>query len=345
MRVVAVMVLVGCYAPAPKAGSPCVTDHDCPRRYVCSPATSSCEDTAAEPDAAELIDAPLIDGCTPSREICGNGIDEDCEGTDPACAANDVAAGAIDVTAGGTFTGNALLARDDIGANGCGLDGGRDLFFQVDQAAAQVYYFDTFGSNYNTVIRVYAKPCTQVGTGANAAACSDDACGGAQGQVAISLPAGRSCIVIDQKSEADPNGMMMLRVIKGGRNAMPLAAGTQSINGGDTCMSTNSIEPVDNAMCDGPGSGGKDHAYFFTTCPNQTLKLDADICPEPSWDPVLHVRRQSDNMQIGCNDDSCGAGPRITNVNITGGLLYYLFVDGFDPTFCGTYQLHTNLRP
>lgn len=345
MRALALFALVGCYAPTPKAGSPCVDDRDCPSSLLCSPATGTCEATASQPDAPEMmIDAPLVDGCTPVREICGNAIDEDCDAMDPACAANDVAAGAVDVTAGGTFPGNALLARDDVAANGCGGDGGRDLYYQVDLAAPQVYYFDTFGSNFNTVIRVYAKACTQVGTGAMATACVDDACTTTQGQVAASLPTGKSCIVIDQKTSAETNGTVVLRVIRGGRDAMPLAAGLQSINGGDTCMATNTIDPLD-ANCDGPGRDGKDHAYFFTTCPNQTLKLDADICPEPNWDPVLHVRRQSDNAQIGCNDDTCGWGPRITNVNITGGLLYYLFVDGFDASYCGTYQLHTNLRP
>jgi hypothetical protein len=193
------------------------------------------------------------------------------------------------------------------------------------------------------VIRVYAKPCAMVGTGAGAAACVDDACGGIKGLIAASLPTGKSCIVIDQKADAEDTGTVVLRVVKGGRDARPLASGVQN-NASDTCTATNTIEQLDQ-NCDSPGNGGKDHAYFFTTCPGQTLRLDADICPEPSWDPVLHVRRHSDNTQIGCNDDSCGFGPRITNVTISGGALYYLFVDGFDDMECGPYSLDTNLRP
>src|SRR5688572_22217502 len=101
-------VLCACYAPSPQAGSPCVDDRDCPSAFACI--AGSCGGTA--PEAS--IDAPRVEGCTPSREICGNGIDEDCDAMDPACAANDVAAGAIDVTAGGTFPGDALLANDDV---------------------------------------------------------------------------------------------------------------------------------------------------------------------------------------------------------------------------------------
>lgn len=265
---------------------------------------------------------------------------------DPACAANDVAAGAVDVTAGGVFPGNALLANDDV-SGACGGAGGRDLFYEVALAAPQVYMFDTFGASFDTVIRVYPKACGLVGAGAGTATCIDDACSGTKSQVAVSLPAGKSCIVIDQKSEAELTGSVALRVVKGGRDARPLAPGAQ-VTTGDTCGSTNTIDPL-NQNCDEPGEDGKDHAYFFTTCPGQTLKLDADMCPEPDWDAVLHVRRHVDNAQVGCNDDACGNGPRITNVSLTTagaiGGLYYLFVDGWTANDCGAYSLDTNLRP
>ena len=107
--------------------------------------TSTCErtDRAVDSGLDPVIDAPIdafvTDGCTPGQEICGNDIDEDCDTIDPACAANDVAGGAINVTAGGMFTGDALAARDDVMANGCGGNGGRDLFYRVDLNARQVY--------------------------------------------------------------------------------------------------------------------------------------------------------------------------------------------------------------
>ena len=240
------------------------------------------------------------------------------------------------------FTGDALLATDDVLANGCGGDGGRDLFFRVVLTAPQVYYFDTFGSSYDTVVRVYRKSCAAVGTGAGAAACVDDACGGGQSQVAVSLPAGESCIVVDQRDAAQPTGDLALRVVRGGRDGLPLERGARTASG-DTCSATNASEPLDQ-NCDGPGGGGKDHAYFFTTCPNETLRLDADTCPEPSWDPVLYVKRVNGD-QLACNDDSCGWGARLTNATISNSTLYFLFVDGFDSSFCGPYQLDTNLRP
>lgn len=340
------MLLLGaCYAPHASTGSPCVDDSGCPTPLVCSPATMTCERDRALVDApladSPLADAPLIDGCTPSAEVCGDGIDQDCNGSDVACAVNDGPSGAIDVTAGGTFTGNALLAKDDVNASGCGMTGGRDLFFNVTLTKPEVYYFDTFGSSYNTIVRVYAKSCSQVGAGAGAAACGDDACGGSQTQLAVPLPTGSSCVVIDQ-ADATQTGSLTLHVMKGGRDGLILATGMQTTNG-DTTNSTNLQDPID--MCDAPGSGGRDVAYFFTVCPQASMLLDADLCPAPTWDPVLYVSRvDNTTTQLACRDDDCGNGPHLTNVAINGGKLFVLYVDGFDPTFFGTFTMHSNVR-
>lgn len=286
--------------------------------------------------------SPLTTTCEPPGHG-GTDASADCETLDLACAANDVAGGAINVTAGGMFTADALAARDDVGPNGCGADGGRDLFYRVVLDAPQVYYFDTFGSSFNSVVRVYRKPCAMVGTGADYAACDNDACGGDQSQLAISLPSGESCIVIDQNAAAETTGATTLRVIPGGRDGARMAAGVQTYTG-DTCASTNITEPI-NQYCDEPGSGGKDRAYFFTSCPGETLRLDANTCnATTTFDSVLYVKRVS-GIQLACNDDACMSNARLTDASISNGPLYFLYVDGFGPTFCGPYQLDTNLRP
>jgi hypothetical protein len=130
-------------------------------------------------------------------------------------------------------------------------------------------------------------------------------------------------------------------VVRGNRDGMPLARGAQTYTG-DTCSATNTSEAAPQS-CGGP-PGAKDHTYFFTTCPGETLRLDADTCPEPNWDPVLYVKRVNGD-ELDCDDDSCGVGPRLTSAPISNSTLYFLFLDGFDPSDCGSYQLDTNLRP
>jgi hypothetical protein len=68
------------------------------------------------------------------------------------------------------------------------------------------------------------------------------------------------------------------------------------------------------------------------------------VCPAPAWDPVLYVKRVNGD-QLGCNDDTCGSGPQLIGVPISGSSLYFLFLDGFAPQECGSYSLDTNLRP
>jgi hypothetical protein len=308
---------------------------------TCEPPGTTSPD-APLPRDAPSIDTPPTDADCSQPEVCGDGVDQDCNGSDVACAVNDGPGGAVDVTAGGMFTGNALNARDDVDANGCGGSGGRDLFYSVTLTQPEVYYFDTFGSSFNTVVRVYGKPCAQVGTGSGASACGDDSCGGTQTQLAVPLPTGQSCIVVDQ-SDAAQTGSLVLRVMRGKRDGLILATGMQT-TAGNTTTGTNVTDPID--MCDAPGSGGRDVAYFFTVCPGVTLTLDADICPAPAWDPVLYVSRvtSASTTQLACRDDNCGAGPDLQNISITNGQLFVLYVDGFDPTFYGPFTMHSNIR-
>jgi len=278
----------------------------------------------------------------PTGVPCDNDSDcpapQTCEQATMSCELDD--GGAIDVTGGGTFGADLAAATDDVPASGCGSDGGRDVAFRVRLSAPEVYYFDTFDSSFDTTLRVYDMPCAMVGSGGGYTVCADDACGGSRSQVALSLPAGESCIVIDQAPGQDA-GTLSLKVIAGTRDGQPLPDGDQTLHG-DTCGSENLTEPEDR-NCDGPGRDGKDVAYFFTTCPGESRLLDASICPEPSWDPVLYVR-QVDGRQIGCNDDSCGHGPSIDNVDIDGSTFFFLYVDGFDAGECGDFDLVTSLR-
>jgi hypothetical protein len=101
----------------------------------------------------------------PVAEICGDGIDQDCSGSDPVCPVNDGPAGAINISAGGTFTADLVAARNDQDFSGtsCGSTGGRDLFYTFTLPAAEVVYLDTFTSNFDTTLRLFAGSCTALG--------------------------------------------------------------------------------------------------------------------------------------------------------------------------------------
>jgi hypothetical protein len=139
---------------------------------------------------------------SPSAELCGNSVDEDCNGADVTCPSNDSAAGAIDISAGGTFTVDLTAAHDDNWAAStatldCGDPGGRDAFYQFTLPAEEVVYFDTFASSFDTVVRIYAGTCSALGA---IKTCGDDACATTRSQGALDLLAGTYCLVVDQFS-------------------------------------------------------------------------------------------------------------------------------------------------
>lgn len=350
-----------CYSPSVPTGAPCDKDHGCPRPLICAAATSTCERT--EVDASLLdseqpidafvppIDSPPIQGCTPMGfDTCGDGIDQDCDGADEVCAANDLAPDAIDVTMGGTLSGDLNLACDNAPEAGCGNAGGRDLFYKVTLTEPQVYYFDTFGSNFDTTVRVFpGKACTAIAA-TDMPSCSDHACGGGQSQLALELPAGTSCVVVDQNS-AVAQGAMMLKVTAAGHVGERLLPGPRTLSG-DTCTSADTWKAQCGAV------GGKEDAYFFTVCPGATAHVDASTCVDVNathFDTVLFVRKAPAGMgsTLACSDDAptCAARPDrpdhpdgsiLDNVAAAGPGVFFLVVDGYDS--CGTYVMDARLQ-
>jgi hypothetical protein len=353
MRAAVVLVLVGCYAPHAVPGSPCASDGSCPDGLQCVAATCVAPGTSDDAPVSTMPDAHLVDGCTPSGpELCGDGIDQDCDGIDPACAANDAPGDAIDISAGGTFMADLTYAHDDVSQTGCSGDGGRDVFYKVVLSAPEVVYFDTFGSSFGTVVRVIAgSACTATGA---VPACTAGACGGAQSQLAQSLPAGTSCVIVDQHA-GDTTGALVLHVKRAGRDATPLAAGVHTMTG-NSCSGANVTQPGNGCVIN-DSKTAEDVAYYFTACPAQTLTLDASTCADSTkthYDTVMYLRAAGTNQSIACDDDSntCTARPdradghpdgSIISGSATGPNLFMLTVDGYDGA-CGVYQLDTNLQ-
>lgn len=344
MRWFFVLVLGACYAPVPQPGSPCDDEHPCPSQLVCAAGTDRCERTD--------VDAPVPECTVTGAEICGDAIDQDCDGADTACAANDLAADAIDVTLGGTFEADLTFAHDDAPQKGCLGDGGIDVFYRITLSAPQLYYFDTFGTSFDSIVRVFPGTACDAITGSQTPSCDHDACASRDAQEVVTLPSGTSCVVVDQKA-GETGGAMKLRVIAGGRTGSALAAGPATVTG-DTCTSTNQTDP--NTPCNDVADA-KDIGYWFTACPGETRRLDASTCVAPAnthFDTAIYLRAAG-QQDLVCVDDTsaCPARPDradmqpdgsvFTNVAAVGPGLFWLVVDGFAAAACGGYQLDTNL--
>jgi hypothetical protein len=163
---------------------------------------------------------------SPTAETCGDGIDQDCNGSDAVCPTNDQPGGAINISAGGTFTADLTAARNDQDFSGsfCGSTGGRDVYYTFTLPAAEVVYLDTFGSNFDTDLRVFAGSCTALGA---LQSCFDDQCSVTQTQGALSLAAGTYCLVVDQFSSFQTSGALTLTLTRGGRTGTAISTGLE----------------------------------------------------------------------------------------------------------------------
>ena len=334
MRIWGLLLLAGCYAAHPGAGSPC-SEGPCPTGLVCSPASQTCELTAIDAGVV-AIDAPYV-----------SMIDAAMVAPPP----NDTAGGAIDVSAGGTFTADLSGAHDDAPNASCNGHGGVDVFYTVRLDAAQVLYFDTFGSSFATELRVYpGKSCSSL----NTPICNEAACGGAHSQFALQLPAGTSCIVIDQKA-GETGTDLQLHVQLGGRAGTRLSGGAQTYTD-DSCADGTNATNAPAACVSGDNNTAKDIGYFFTVCPNTTSHLDATTCADPTqthFDTVMYLGKEG-GSSLACEDDDNTCQPRterpdkadgsiLHSVAVTGPGLFWLTVDGYDGQ-CGGFQLVTNLQ-
>ncbi|HEU0035142.1 MAG TPA: MopE-related protein [Kofleriaceae bacterium] len=281
---------------------------------------------------------------TPSAELCGNAVDEDCSGADAVCPPNDTPAGAIDISSGGTFTVDLAAAHDDHFLSqppeDCGDPGGRDVFYKFTLPAAEVVYFDTFGSSYDTVVRIVAGSCTSMGA---LQRCEDDACSSTRSQGAVQLAAGQYCLVVDQFSAAATTGATTLHFTRGRRTGTAIAAASGTRTGSTTGKANQSV-----AGCEA-NSNQPDDAVFFLTCPATTTTVGASTCTGSTFDTVVYLRSGSANTSdVACSDDEASCGnfqSRFSGAQVTGPNIHWLIVDGFGLTGNGTYTLSYTIAP
>jgi len=320
----------------------------CPSGLVCA-ADNTCQLPGTMPMTDAPIDTPVsvIDGppdaelCT--SEICGDGIDQNCDGLDNPCPANDSAQGAIDVSAGGDFTADLTYATSDSSTGGsaaCGTNGGRDVFYSINASKSSVWYFDTFGSNFDTVIRVFPGACKN-GT-ATGVVCHNDQCNTTQSQWVGTVAAGDNCVVISQRAASDASSQLMLHVEPGAWN------GTLLPGGPNKTTTSTTVGLVDDSSATCGGAGGPDKAYYIVGCPGDTQTLDATSCTGTAFNSVIYVLGPN-GTELACNDDdaACSANTgasTVTGVQLNGAHLFWLVIDGVLSTDSGAFTLTTTLQ-
>lgn len=105
-----------------------------------------------------------------------------------------------------------------------------------------------------------------------------------------------------------------------------------------------------NEVCPFTLTGSPDVVYSYTAPGDQTI--DIDLC-NSSYDTKVYVYAGSitPGSPIGCNDDGCpGSAPAsyrssLTGIGLTGGVTYYIIVDGYSDSDSGTFELNITGTP
>ncbi len=279
------------------------------------------------PPAARLDDASTTAGSDDGGDAPPVAPPDACA----TCPANDQAAGAIPITESGQIEASLATARDDLTT--CGPAGGRDLFYEITVATAQVVYVDTVASTFDGVLSIHPGACT---TASAPLACVDNPCAPAtHAQLARSLAPGTYCLVVDEGT-AGTAADLTLDVLFTERAGIELAGPGPWTMTGDTCATgLDRVDPSCESGAAAPGTA-KDVMYWFAVCPGAHT-IRASTCTGSGYDSIVYL--SSDSGELGCRDEGCPSGRgSLLNTSLTGNGLMMVTVDGWDGD-CGTYSL------
>ncbi|WP_437835320.1 MXAN_6577-like cysteine-rich protein [Sorangium sp. So ce1153] len=213
-----------------------------------------------------------------------------------------------------TFTGNTELLGDAITPS-CGHAGGPDVSYTFTAPADGKYVFDTFGSEYNTVLELQDGGCN-----GDVIECNNDSRGGMQSRITAELSAGQTVVVVVDGFEG-ASGAYTLNISEWEPPPCPM------IDLGSTYPQTvmGNTSGLDNYLQASCASGESPEVSYSFTAPadgRYTFNTTGS-----TFDTVLHVHDGScTGTSLGCNDGSGSASQVVTP--LVAGQTAYVVVDG-----------------
>ncbi|MEM9189886.1 MAG: hypothetical protein AAGF12_11960 [Myxococcota bacterium] len=301
-------------------------------RDECSEAAGGC---SSRPDHGRCDDGSFCNGrelctnrgCVPGEAVqCNDGdrcTEDRCDDRsgrcsfarrpDPMCVVTSCPSGDV-----GTRTGAAVARGSSAGASNaqrgtCGGDAAPDRSFLFTAPRDGTWYFDTFGSSYDTVLYVMSG----CGGAELPGACNDDQNGSVQSEVAVELTAGAQVLVVIDGFGSD-RGDFILNVSTGLRPETGFCADGAD-NDGDGFIDCLDVDCRDDPSCRPPctssevrcADGLDDDCDMLTDCDDADCSLDPTcLAPCAPFEFACGDRVDEDcDRLVDCADPDCTMDP------------------------------------
>ncbi|NMC71862.1 MAG: hypothetical protein GYA57_17605 [Myxococcales bacterium] len=296
----------------------------------CARASLACTTSCGTPGTQLCSDACTAGSCCAAAETCGNGCDDNCNGSiDEGCSTGNDACGsatALTLAAGRTtVTGTTAGATSD---ESCGSSA-PDVWYRFTLTQTEVVSLNTYGSAYDTRLAIRAGSCAAASTN-----CIDDSCGTLQSEIVATLAPGTYYVAVDGFSTASGAFTLNIEHVPAGNDGLArlLAAGSSTVTG-----TTSGTGVVDGSCRSG---SAPEHLYYWTQCPSSAGgSFTATTCGGVTWDSTIYLRSGATGTDLACNDDSpdCGYPASSITAAIPSGFgLFGYYVDGFS-SYSGAY--------
>jgi hypothetical protein len=223
----------------------------------------------------------------------------------------------------------------------CATGTGPERFFSVSFSRPVVFYADTFGTSFDTVLYLLSSVCAPLTTSTMTGdvLCSDDGCGTSQSQIVALLKPGSYVLGVAGKgSAAGPATLHLAWAFAASGIEKPLPKGS-SVQTGTTSGAGN----IDGLSSSCLAAGPEDN-YWWTSCPADAAgTLSASTCGGATWESVVSLQVPG-SIPYACTLDTCGFQSALAKPIPAGAGLRVLTVDGQGGTAAGAYTL-TVTRP
>ncbi len=303
----------------------------------CNVAADVCENTLVDADhdgyAPASCGGPDCDdassGVHPgATDVCGDGVDQDCDGLDGAVGSCDCPVG---LTLPGTYTGTTAGAAS-ITQGGCASSSpSPEMVHRLVLADTTTVFMQVSATSIYPILYVRQGSCT--GTELDCATYSDPT-------ILLTLGAGAYYVFVEGFS-GSYSGAYTLDVRE---SFVPVP-----VTGNDTCATAHAISAsgsfggnntaltdTGRGTCPTTTTGGRDAWFRLTLGGARTVVLDTS---GSTYDTVLYVRRSTcDGIEVGCDDDSGTSTASRLSLDLAAGT-YYVVVDAYTSTSAGSYLL------